>query len=102
MAKLVALYKKPADAAAFDSYYFGTHVPIAKKISGLRRYEVSAGPVATPEGDSPFHLAAIMSFDSMTDLGQALTSPAGRAAAADLSNFAQAGVDLLVFDSKDV
>ncbi|MFJ1260054.1 EthD family reductase [Cupriavidus sp. CuC1] len=45
MAKLVVLYKKPADTAAFDSYYFSTHVPITKKITGLRRYEVSSGPV---------------------------------------------------------
>ena len=29
MAKLIALYKKPADAQAFDTYYYGTHVPLA-------------------------------------------------------------------------
>ena len=102
MAKLVALYKKPADAAAFDSYYFTTHVPIAKKVAGLRRYEVSVGPVATPQGDSPFHLAAILSFDSMSALQQALSSPEGKATAADLANFAQAGVELLVYESKDI
>ena len=100
MTKLIALYKKPADAATFNSYYFSTHVPIAKKVPGLRRYEVSAGPVATPQGESPFHLAAVLSFDSMGALQQALRSPEGVAAAADLANFAQAGVDLLVFDSK--
>ena len=102
MAKLVALYKKPADAAAFDAHYFSIHVPLAKKIAGLRRYEVSVGPVATPQGESPFHLVAMLGFDSMSALQQALASPAGKAAAADLANFAQAGVDLLVFDSKDV
>ena len=99
MAKLIALYKKPADAAAFNSYYFSTHVPIAKKVPGLQRYEVSTGPVATPQGESPFHLAATLSFDSMDALQQALSSREGVAAAADLANFAQAGVDLLVFDS---
>ena len=102
MAKLVALYKKPADVAAFDAYYYSTHVPLAKKIAGLRRYEVSVGPVATPQGESPFHLVAVLGFDSMNALQQALGSPAGQATAADLANFAQAGVDLLVFDSKDV
>ena len=102
MAKLVAIYKKPADMAAFDAHYFSTHVPLAKKIAGLRRYEVSVGPVATPQGDSPFHLVAILGFDSMNALQQALASPAGKAAAADLANFAQAGVDLIVFDSKEV
>ena len=34
MAKLVAMYKKPIDAKAFDDYYYSTHVPIAKKNSG--------------------------------------------------------------------
>lgn len=102
MAKLIALYKKPASAAVFDAYYFSTQVPIAKKISGLRRYEVSTSPVATPQGDSPYHLAAILSFDSMDAIQQALSSPEGQAAARDLANFAQAGVELLVFESKDV
>ena len=101
MAKLVALYKKPTDAAAFNAYYYSTHVSIAKKISGLRRYEVSAGPVATPQGDSMYHLAAILSFDSMAAIQQALNSPEGQAAAGDLANFAQAGVELLIFESKD-
>lgn len=102
MAKLVALYKKPSDAAAFNAYYFSTHVPIAKKIPGLRRYEVSAGPVATPQGDSTYHLASILSFDSLAAIQQTLNSPEGQAAAGDLANFAQAGVELLVFESKDV
>lgn len=30
MAKLLALYKEPKDAAAFNRYYFSTHVPIAR------------------------------------------------------------------------
>jgi len=102
MAKLIALYKKPADAEAFNAYYFSTHLPIAKKISALRRYEVSAGPVATPHGDSMYHLAAILNFDSLSTIQQALNSPEGQATAADLANFAQAGVDLLIFESKDV
>jgi uncharacterized protein (TIGR02118 family) len=102
VAKLVALYKKPVDAAAFDAYYFATHVPLAKKVPGLRRYEVSAGPVAAAQGDSPYHLAAILSFDSADAIQRGMGSPQGQAAAGDLANFAQAGVDLLIFESKDV
>ena len=45
MAKIVALYKEPADPAAFDAYYYSTHVPLAKTLPGLRGYEVSTGPV---------------------------------------------------------
>ena len=102
MAKLVALYKKPANVAQFDSHYFSKHVPLAKKIAGLRSYEVSVGPVSTPQGGSPFHLVAILGFDSMSAIQKALASTEGTATAADLANFAQAGVDLLVFDTKDV
>lgn len=101
MAKLLALYKKPANAAAFDAHYFSTHVPLAKKIPGLRRYEVSAA-VSAPRGDSPYHLAAILSFDSADAIRQALGSPQGQATAGDLANFAQAGVELLIFDSREV
>ena len=102
MAKLIAMYKKPADAKAFDDYYYSTHVPMAKKIPGLRGYEVSTGPVATPAGPSPFHLIALLEFDSLAAIQQALGSPEGGATAADLGKFAQAGVDLLVFDTQEI
>ena len=65
MAKLVALYKKPANVAEFDKYYFTTHVKIAKKVPGLRGYQVSTGAVSTPQGDSAYHLVAVLSVDSM-------------------------------------
>jgi len=102
MAKLIALYKKPADTAAFDAYYYSTHVPLAKTVPGLRGYEVSTGAIGTPAGEAPLHLVAILSFDSMAAIQAALTSPQGVATAGDLANFAQAGVDLLMFDTKAV
>jgi len=98
MAQLIAMYKTPADVEAFDKYYYSTHVPLAKTIAGLRKYEVSTGVVGT----SPFHLVAVLSFDSMLAIQQALGSAEGKATARDLGNFAQAGVDLLVFDTKEI
>src|SRR5258708_3815035 len=102
MAKLIALYKTPADPNAFDSHYYDKHVPLAKTVPGLRRYEVSVGQVATAQGASPYYLAAVLSFDSMDALQQGVASPEGQTTTADLANFAQAGVELLVFDTKDV
>ena len=102
MATLVALYKRPADAAAFDAYYYSTHVPKAKKVPGLRRYEVSNGPVASAQGDSSYHLVALLEFDSLAAIQAGLGSPEGKATGADLANFAQAGVELLMFDTKPV
>lgn len=100
-ASLVVLYKQPADPAAFDAYYAATHAPLAKKIPGLRGYEISTGPVATPAGPSAYHLVAMLQFDSLDALRQGLGSAEGAAAAGDLRNFAQAGVELLMFETKE-
>ena len=102
MTKLMVLYRKPADVAAFDAYYANTHIPLAKKIAGLERYEVSDGPLAGAFGPAASHLVAPREFASMNALQQALGSPEGQAAAADLPNFAQAGVEMLIFESKEV
>ncbi|MBP0590070.1 EthD family reductase [Paraburkholderia sp. LEh10] len=102
MAKLVALYKTPADRNAFDAYYFDKHVPLAKAIPGLRRYEVSVGPIASAKGDSGYGLVAVLSFDSFESLQQGMGTPEAAATTADLQNFAQAGVELLVFDTKEL
>lgn len=101
MAQLVALYKTPSDNEAFDAYYTSTHAPLAKKMPGLRSYQVSNGPIALPQGESPYHLVALLEFDSLDAIRSALASPEGQATAADLGNFAQAGVNLLMFDTKD-
>ena len=102
MAKLIALYKRPKNPKEFDAYYYKTHAPLAKKIAGVKRYEVSTGPVGSPQGESAYHLAAVLTFDSLAAIQKGLASPAGQATAADLANFAQAGVELLVFDSKEI
>jgi uncharacterized protein (TIGR02118 family) len=102
MAYVVVLYKTPKDTAAFDKYYFEKHVPIAKKIPGLRSYEVSRGAVASPAGASGVHLVAMLRFDDMAAIQTAFASPQGQAAAGDLPNFATGGADLLMFGNSAV
>jgi uncharacterized protein (TIGR02118 family) len=100
MARVLVLYRKPGDEAHFSKYYRETHVPLASKIPGLRKWEVSKGPVVTPQGVSPFHFIATLTFDSMQALQQAMSSHEGAAAAADLANFADGGAEVLVFDDE--
>ncbi len=101
MAKLIVFYKTPTDAAAFDKYYRDTHVGIAKKMPGLRAYELSKGPVASPAGGSAIHLVATLTFDNLAALHSARASPEGQAAAADVQKFATGGADVLIFDTTD-
>ena len=100
MAKVLVMYGKPTDAQAFDSYYADRHVPIAQTIPGLRGVALSKGPVMTPQGPSTHHQIAILSFDSMADLQAGLSSPEGRATAADIANFATGGASILIFDER--
>ena len=50
MARMVVIYRTPENVEAFDRHYFDIHVPLAKKLPGLRKYEVNDGPIATPIG----------------------------------------------------
>ena len=102
MAKIIAMYKTPTDPAAFDRYYFGPHAKLAKTVPGLKGYEVTRGPVMTPAGPAPFHLVAILTFDSMDAIQAALTSAQGQATVADIPNFATGGVEILMADSEAI
>ncbi len=102
MALLVAVYKTPKNIEAFNAYYFSKHVPVAKSIPGLRSYRVSEGAVGLPVDPGGVHLVALLEFDSAEAIRKAIASPQGQATAGDLANFADGGVDLMVFDTKTV
>jgi len=102
MARLVVMYKTPTDAAAFDKHYSEKHIPLAKTIPGVRKIEISHGPVATPVGLSGYHLVAIVHFDDLAAIQKAFGSAEGQAAVADVQNFATGGVDIFVFDTREV
>ncbi|MGC2300324.1 MAG: EthD family reductase [Acidobacteriaceae bacterium] len=100
MAQMIVLYKTPKDTTVFDREYAATHIPLAKKIPGLRKYEVSKGPVTTPFGSSPYHLVATLHFDSMLAMQAAFASLEGREAGAHAGSLAD--LDILLFENHEV
>ena len=102
MARLLAMYKTPTDPAAFNKHYFEKHVPLAKSIPGVRKYEVSEGPVTAPMGGAGYYLIAILHFDDMAAIQNAFMSAQGQAAVADVQSFATGGIDILTFDDREV
>jgi uncharacterized protein (TIGR02118 family) len=103
MAQVVVMYKTPRDTAAFDKHYADKHIPLAKKIPGLKKYEISKGPVVTPGGGaSSYHLVATLQFDDMAAVQKAFGSAEGQAAVADVGTFATGGVDIYMFDTRPV
>lgn len=102
MAKVLVLYRTSQDPARFRKHYEEVHIPLAKKIAGMRKFEVSNGPVGSPQGASGFEMVVTLTFDSMADLQAAMASPEGQAAGADLANFADGGAELLIIEDQAV
>ncbi len=95
MIKMTLLYGQPEDADAFENYYTNTHMPIAAKIPGVERLELTRfGP--NPDGTAPaYHRMAEMYFPTEDAAQAALGSPEGEAAVGDIPNFATGGVTML-------
>jgi uncharacterized protein (TIGR02118 family) len=83
MARMLVIYKTPKDVQAFEKHYWDVHIPLAKQLPGLKKYEVSRGPIAVIAGAKDVHLVATLHFDSMDALKAAFASECGRACAAD-------------------
>jgi uncharacterized protein (TIGR02118 family) len=99
MVKFIALYKTPANPAEFDKRYFDEHLPIANKIPGLVRCEVSK-IVGSPMGDSEYYLMAQLYFETMDALKAGMSSPEGKAAGKDVMMFAKDIVTFMFAEEK--
>lgn len=95
--RMVVIYRTPKDPAAFDKHYFDVHIPLAHKLPGLLRYEVSKRPIATPAGDAEPYLVAILHFESLAALRAAFGTPEGRACAADRRVLAPSDDDVQMY-----
>ena len=102
MAMIIAMYKTPTDPAAFDHYYFGPHVTLAKTVPGLKGYRITRGPIMAMAGAQPYYLIAVLTFESMEAVQAALASKEGQAVAADLANFATGGVEVFFSESEKI
>jgi uncharacterized protein (TIGR02118 family) len=85
--KLVAIYRQPPDAEAFDEHYFSTHSPLMAAVPGYERIEVSRVTRALM-GDQGLYLMFEMWFKDQDTLKAALRSPENAAAGKDLMGFA--------------
>ncbi len=77
MIKATAYYTPPTDPSAFDEHYAAVHVPLARRLPGLVRFE-SGKVLATADGSpAPYHRTADLYFEDMDAAGAAFTSDIG-------------------------
>jgi len=93
MVKLVALFRRPVDESTFEEHYEHVHLPLIRKMPGLKKLEagkITGAPMSTPQ----FYRIAEMYFDNQQMLNVSMMSPDGMAAAKDLMSFAKDIVQL--------
>jgi uncharacterized protein (TIGR02118 family) len=100
MQKLVVLYPPQPDMDAFKAYYVSTHLPLARKIPGLKAMRHSFS-IETLAGDGHYACIFEAEFEDGAALGAGMGSPEGQAVAADVPNFAQVPPSLIHYHVED-
>ena len=82
-----------------EKQYLNVHVPVAKKIPGLRKYTIAKAR----GGERPFYRMAELYFDDKDALNAGFSSPEGKATKEDeaFRSFT-ADMTFMFFDEEDV
>ncbi|MCA1835017.1 MAG: EthD family reductase [Actinobacteria bacterium] len=99
MIRFLVLYPRPTDLAAFERHYRDVHIPLTKKLPGLRSYKTSRSAVAI-RGPEPYYLIAELEWDDMASLQRDFASPLGRETARDVDRLAELcpGIHSMVYE----
>lgn len=101
MKKVPLLYGHPKDSDAFEKYYKETHLPLASKMKGVNKLELTKF-LSAPDGEKPaFYRMAELYFSSQSEMEKTLGSPEGKAAVSDLPNFTTGGVTIIIGTVED-
>lgn len=96
MYKVTLLYGQPADAAAFDKYFLETHLPLAERLDGYLKMEVTHF-VRGPSGEKPpFYRMAELYFVDQHSMNHSFDSPDGKAMISDFNSFAPGGMQMIM------
>ena len=104
MATMIAIYRTPKDTKAFDKHYFEVHIPLAKKLPGLIKYDVGRSPIISPTKHTDVYCIGTLHFESLDAIKTAFASPEGQACAADRKILApnNEDVQIYLFDTVEV
>jgi len=94
--KVVVIYPRPQDEAAFERAYSEEHVPlIEQKLKGLTRL-VLTRVMGSPQGKVSAYRIAEVYFPSMNDLNTIIESDAGKEVVAHAQSISTGGPPLIL------
>lgn len=96
MVKLLLLFKKPADEAAFENGY-NHNLALLEQMPGILRRQANM-VLGSPSGAATYYRMLEFYFENFEALDHAMTSPEGVAAGQDLMGYADGLVELLFVD----
>lgn len=94
---MTVIYKTPKDKEAFETHYFSVHIPLAKQLPGLIKYEFSKGAVLSPTGHTETFFIGNLYFQSLEKLKEAFNTEIGKQCAADRRILAPADGDVQIY-----
>ena len=101
MYRLTVLYGHPTAPEAFQKYYHETHIPLARKMEGLKGWTIGMCEATAPGETPPYYMIVGLYADSREAMEAILATPAGQAAVADVPNFATGGATF-IYDREEV
>ena len=94
--------KTPKEKEFFERHYFDIHVPLAKQLPGLIKYEINDGQIVLTTGHSNTYRIANLYFDTLEIMREAFRSEIGQQCAADRKISANnKDVQIYLYDTKN-
>jgi uncharacterized protein (TIGR02118 family) len=96
MYKVTVLYEHPQDEVFFEKYFKEQHLPIAQKMPGVSRIEITKFQSSADGGKPEYYRMAEIFFSNKSVMEETMGSPEGQATINDLHNLTSAGVKILL------
>ena len=99
--KVVVIYPRPTDEAAFEALYRNEHIPMTEqKLKGVTRL-VLTKVQGSPQGNVTAYRLAELHFSSMDDLNNCLQSAGGQEVVANAVQISTGGPPILLICTEE-
>jgi uncharacterized protein (TIGR02118 family) len=102
MIRVLALHNTPVELSSYDDYYVNVHMPLVRRIPGVRNIRYGRVIRAADGGPAPYFLISDVYFDDEAALQVAIESPEMAEAFADVPNFATGGATIMICEAEDI
>jgi uncharacterized protein (TIGR02118 family) len=98
MCRLTVLYGHPTNPTEFDRYYHEIHIPIARKMRGLKGWTIGKCQSLDPSERPAYYMIVGLYADTRQDLEKIIASPEGQDTVDDVPRFATGGATFIFND----